>query len=47
MSLGSRFRGNDNAFTVTLWMRLVGAVCSGWLGDRVGRRIPLMISILW
>ena len=34
-------------FTVTLWMRLVGAVCSGWLGDRVGRRIPLMISILW
>jgi len=28
-------------------MRLVGAVCSGWLGDRVGRRIPLMISILW
>jgi len=30
-----------------LWMRLVGAVCSGWLGDRVGRRIPLMISILW
>jgi SHS family lactate transporter-like MFS transporter len=34
-------------FTVTLWMRLVGAVCSGWLGDRVGRRLPLMISILW
>ena len=34
-------------FTVTLWMRLVGAVASGWLGDRVGRRIPLMISILW
>ena len=33
--------------TVTVWMRLVGAVCSGWLGDRVGRRIPLMISILW
>jgi len=34
-------------FTITLWMRLLGAVCSGWLGDRVGRRIPLMISILW
>ena len=34
-------------FTVTLWMRLVGAVSSGWLGDRVGRRLPLMISILW
>jgi len=34
-------------FTITLWMRLLGAVCSGWLGDRIGRRIPLMISILW
>ena len=33
--------------TVTVWMRLVSAVCSGRLGDRVGRRIPLMISILW
>src|SRR3954471_5539673 len=34
-------------FTLTLWMRLVGAVASGWLADRVGRKIPLMISILW
>jgi MFS family permease len=33
-------------FTITLWMRLVGAVSSGWLGDRLGRRLPLMISIL-
>jgi len=33
-------------FTITLWMRLVGAVASGWLGDRLGRRLPLMISIL-
>ena len=32
--------------TVTLWMRLVGAMGSGWLGDRIGRKIPLMISIL-
>jgi len=32
-------------FTITLWMRLLGAVSSGWLGDRVGRRLPLMISI--
>ena len=38
----------DVAFilTVTLWMRLLGAVASGWLADRVGRKIPLMISIL-
>ena len=34
-------------FTVTLWMRLVGATASGWLADRVGRKTPLMISILW
>ena len=32
-------------FTITLWMRLVGACASGWLADRVGRRTPLMISI--
>src|ERR1700760_1887903 len=34
-------------FTVTLWLRLVGAVGSGWLADRIGRKTPLMISILW
>jgi len=33
--------------SVTLWLRLVGAVGSGWLADRIGRKIPLMISILW
>jgi MFS transporter, SHS family, lactate transporter len=32
-------------FTLTLWMRLVGATSSGWLADRVGRKLPLMISI--
>src|SRR5207344_1248313 len=39
----------DVAFvlSVTLWLRLVGALGSGWLADRVGRKIPLMISILW
>src|ERR1700751_6077809 len=34
-------------FTVTLWLRLVGAVGSGWLADRIGRKKPLVISILW
>ena len=33
-------------FTITLWMRLIGATASGWLGDRLGRKKPLMISIL-
>jgi SHS family lactate transporter-like MFS transporter len=32
--------------TVTLWMRLLGATAAGWLSDRVGRKVPLMISIL-
>jgi MFS transporter, SHS family, lactate transporter len=34
-------------FTITLWLRLVGATASGWLADRIGRKKPLMISILW
>ena len=34
-------------FTLTLWMRLVGATGSGWLADRIGRKRPLMISIAW
>jgi MFS transporter, SHS family, lactate transporter len=28
-------------------MRLVGATASGWFADRVGRKLPLMISIAW
>jgi MFS transporter, SHS family, lactate transporter len=35
------------AVSVTLWLRLVGATASGWLADRIGRKTPLMISILW
>ncbi|MGH7110444.1 MAG: MFS transporter [Stellaceae bacterium] len=34
-------------FTLTLWMRLVGATASGWLADRVGRKKPLMIAVVW
>ena len=34
-------------FTITLWLRLAGATASGWLADRIGRKKPLMISILW
>ena len=33
--------------TFTLWLRLIGAVASGWLADRIGRKVPLMLSILW
>jgi SHS family lactate transporter-like MFS transporter len=31
-------------FTITLWLRLVGAVGSGWLADRIGRKTPHGIS---
>jgi SHS family lactate transporter-like MFS transporter len=34
-------------FSTTLWMRLVGATAAGWMADRMGRKAPLMISILW
>ena len=34
-------------FTLTLWMRLVGATAAGWMADRMGRKTPLMISIFW
>jgi MFS transporter, SHS family, lactate transporter len=34
-------------FTITLWMRLLGATASGWMADRMGRKTPLMISIAW
>jgi SHS family lactate transporter-like MFS transporter len=35
------------AITITLMMRPVGAFIFGWLGDRFGRRIPLMIDIIF
>jgi SHS family lactate transporter-like MFS transporter len=33
--------------TFTLWLRLVGAVGAGWLADRIGRKAPLMLAVLW
>jgi len=35
------------AITITLMMRPVGAFIFGWLGDRYGRRVPLMVDIVF
>src|SRR5919199_5855832 len=32
--------------SLTLGARLIGAVGSGWMADRVGRKLPLMLSII-
>src|ERR1700755_2562546 len=44
---GVPFTAVPVVFTATLVTRLFGAVASGWLADRLGRKAPLMISILW
>ena len=36
-----------SVLTFTLWLRLIGAVGAGWLGDRIGRKAPLILSIIW
>jgi SHS family lactate transporter-like MFS transporter len=35
------------SITLTLAVRLLGGVAAGWVADRYGRRLPLMLSILW
>jgi SHS family lactate transporter-like MFS transporter len=35
------------SITLTLLFRLAGGVGAGWMADRWGRKLPLMISIVW
>src|SRR5215212_8290345 len=35
------------SITLTLMMRPLGALIFGWLGDKFGRRIPLMVDIVF
>jgi len=33
--------------TLTLLVRLAGGAFAGWLADRYGRKLPLMLSLIW
>ncbi len=35
------------SITLTLLVRLIGGVAAGWAADRWGRRLPLMIAMVW
>lgn len=35
------------SITLTLLVRLLGGFVAGWMADRWGRKLPLMISLLW
>ncbi len=35
------------SLTLTLLVRMLGGMVAGWMADRWGRRLPLMISLVW
>jgi SHS family lactate transporter-like MFS transporter len=35
------------SITLTLLVRLAGGFFAGWLADRYGRKLPLMLSLIW
>lgn len=37
----------SGSITLTLLVRLVGGFVAGWMADRWGRRLPLMLSLIW
>lgn len=44
---GVTYVATATSITLTLLFRLSGGLAAGWLADRVGRKLPLMISIAW
>jgi SHS family lactate transporter-like MFS transporter len=44
---GVTYVATAGSITLTLLMRLAGGVAAGALADRYGRKLPLMISIVW
>ncbi|HEU0035753.1 MAG TPA: MFS transporter [Kofleriaceae bacterium] len=37
----------SGSITLTLLVRLVGGFVAGWIADRWGRKLPLMLSLVW
>src|SRR6266478_108124 len=37
----------SGSITLTLLLRLAGASVAGWMADRWGRKLPLMLSLVW
>jgi SHS family lactate transporter-like MFS transporter len=37
----------SGSITLTLLLRLGGASAAGWMADRWGRKLPLMLSLIW
>jgi SHS family lactate transporter-like MFS transporter len=35
------------SITLTLLVRLIGGFAAGWMADRWGRKLPLMLSLIW
>lgn len=44
---GVTYTSTALSITLTLLMRLLGGMAAGALADRYGRRLPLMLSIVW
>ncbi len=37
----------SGSITLTLLVRLAGGAMAGWMADRWGRKLPLMLSLAW